>query len=182
MSSSTLPDVLDPIALANPRVVYDLLFRSAAETLLELAADPKHLGAQAGVLTVLHTWGQNLRFHPHVHGVVPGGGLSPDGTRWVASRRNFFLPVSVLSRVFRGKFLARLRAASAASQLRFPIGRFERLLSAAVRANWVVYAKPPFGGPEAVLKSLARYTHRVAISNDRLLDLEQGEVRFRYKD
>jgi hypothetical protein len=178
----TLPDALDPIALANPRVVYDLLLRSAAETLLEVAADPNHRGAQTGVLAVLHTWGQNLQFHPHVHCVVPGGGLSPDGTRWIASPSNFFLPVRVLSRVFRGKFLAGLRAALAKGELRFGADSFERLLSAAVGTDWVVYAKPPFGGPEQVLKYLARYTHRVAISNARLLDFEDGMVRFRYKD
>jgi hypothetical protein len=178
----TLPDALDPIALANPRVVYDLLLRSAAETLLEVAADPNHLGAQTGVLAVLHTWGQNLQFHPHVHCVVPGGGLSPDGSRWIASSANFFLPVRVLSRVFRGKFLAGLRAALAKGELRFAADQFERLLSKAVATDWVVYAKPPFGGPEQVLKYLARYTHRVAISNARLLDFEDGKVRFRYKD
>jgi len=178
----TLPDVLDPIALANPRVVYDLLLRSAAETLLELAADPRHLGAQTGVLTVLHTWGQNLHFHPHVHCVVPGGGLHPDGTSWVASAHNYFLPVRVLSGVFRGKFMAGLRAAFSNGQLRFAVNRFERLLSTATRTDWVVYAKPPFGGPQAVLKYLARYTHRVAISNSRLLEFKNGEVRIRYKD
>jgi hypothetical protein len=178
----TLPNALDPIALANPRVVYDLLIRSAAETLLEVAADPDHLGAQIGVLTVLHTWGQNLQFHPHVHCVVPGGGLAPDGTHWVASPRNFFLPVHVLSRVFRGKILGGLRAALASGKLCFATDRFERLVSAAVRTDWVVYAKRPFGGPEQVLKYLARYTHRVAISNARILDFEDGMVRFRYKD
>ena len=178
----TLPDALDPIALANPRVVYDLLLRTAAETVLELAADPKLLGAQTGVLAVLHTWGQNLQFHPHVHCVVPGGGLSPDGTRWVASPSNFFLPVRVLSRVFRGKFLAGLRAAFAKGELRFAADQFEQALSATAHIDWVVYAKPPFGGPEQVLKYLARYTHRAAISNARLLDFEDGMVRFRYKD
>ncbi len=178
----TLPDALDPIALANPRVVHDLLLRSAAETLLEVAANSDHLGAQTGVLTVLPTWGQNLPFPPHVHCVVPGGGLSPDGTRWVASPRNFFLPVCVLSRVFPRKFLAGLRAALAKGELRFAAAGFERLVSAAVRTDWVVYAKPPFGGPEQVLKDLARYTHRVAISNARILDFEGGMVRFRYKD
>jgi hypothetical protein len=178
----TLPNTLDPIALANPRVVYDLLLRSAAETLLEVAADPKLLGAQTGVLAVLHTWGQNLQFHPHVHCVVPGGGLSPDGTSWIASSSDFFLPVRVLSRVFRGKFLAGLRAAFAKGELRFAADQFEQVLSAAAGTDWVVYAKPPFGGPEQVLKYLARYTHRVAISNARLLDFEDGMVRFRYKD
>jgi Putative transposase/Transposase zinc-binding domain len=186
----TLPDVLDPIALANPRVVYDLLLQSAAETLLEVAATPKHLGAQTGALAVLHTWGQNLQFHPHVHCIVPGGGLSLDGARWVGSPSNFFLPVRVLSQVFRGKFLAGLRAAYKGGQLHFAgqcadraaPAQFERLLSAAARTDWVVYAKRPFGGSEQVLKYLARYTHRVAISNSRLLDFEGGVVRIRYKD
>jgi len=185
----TLPDALDPIALANPQVVYGLLLRSAAETVLKLAADPKRLGARTGVLAVLHTWGQTLQFHPHVHCVVPGGGLSPDRTRWVRSRSRFFLPVQVLSRVFRGKFLAGLRAARAAGQLRLAgrhpkqtAAQFERLLSAAARTDWVVHVKRPFASPEIVLKYLARYTHRVAISNSRLLDLQDGKVRFRYKD
>jgi hypothetical protein len=185
----TLPDALDPIALANPRVVYDLLLRSAAETVLEVAANPDHLGARTGVLAVLHTWGQTLQFHPHVHCVVPGGGLSSDRTCWVGSRPHFFLPVRVLSRVFRGKFLAGLRAAHTGGRIhvtgRSPdetAAEFERLVSAAAGTDWVVYAKPPFGGPEQVLKYLARYTHRVAISNRRLLDFEDGFVRFRYKD
>jgi hypothetical protein len=178
----TLPDALDPIALANPRVVYDLLLRCAAETVLELAADPKLLGARTGVLAVLHTWGQNLQFHPHAHCVVPGGGLSPEATHWVASPSNFFLPVRVLSRVFRGKFLAELRTAFAKGKLPFAADQFEQALSAATGTDWVVYAKPPFGGPEQVLKYLARYTHRVAISNARLLNFEDGTVRFRYKD
>jgi Putative transposase/Transposase zinc-binding domain len=186
----TLPRALDPIALANPREVYGLLMRAAAETLIEVAADPKHLGAEIGVLAVLHTWGQNLELHPHVHCVVPGGGLSPDGTRWIGCRPNFFLPVRVLSRVFRGKFLAGLRTAFASGRLRLPgepgplAGRkeFERLVSEAVRTEWVVYAKPPFGGPEVVLKYLARYTHRAAISNHRLLELKDGQVHFRWKD
>jgi hypothetical protein len=178
----TLPNALDRIALANPRVVYDLLMRATAETLLEVAADPRRLGARIGVLAVLHTWGQNLQFHPHVHCVVPGGGLSADGTRRVASPGNFFLPVRVLSRVFRGKFLAGLRAAFAGGELRFAADQFEQTLSTAAHTDWVVYAKRPFGGPEQVLKYLARYTHRVAISDARLLDFEDGMVRFRYKD
>jgi Putative transposase/Transposase zinc-binding domain len=178
----TLPNALDRIALGNPLVVYDLLLRSVAETLLEVAADPKLLGAQTGVLAVLHTWGQNLQFHPHVHCVVPGGGLSPDGASWISSASNFFLPVRVLSRVFRGKFLAGIRAAFAYGNLGFAADQFEQVLSAVVSTDWVVYAKPPFGGPEAVLRYLARYTHRVAISNARLLDFENGMVRFRYKD
>lgn len=185
----TLPDALDPIALANPRVVYDLLLRSAAETVLAVAGNPDHLGARTGVLAVLHTWGQALQFHPHVHCIVPGGGLAPDGTRWVGTRADFFLPVRVLSRVFRGKFLAGLRAAHAAGRLRItgacPEGaaaEFERRVAASVGTDWVVYAKRPFGGPAVVLKYLAQYTHRVAISNRRLLDFEDGFVRFRYKD
>jgi Putative transposase/Transposase zinc-binding domain len=186
----TLPGALDPIALHNPRVVYDLLLRSAAETLLQLAADPEHLGAQIGVLALLHTWGQNLQLHPHAHCVVPGGGLSPDGTHWIGSSDKFFLPVRVLSRVFRGKFLAGLRAAFAQGRLRFPSAltapaardEFERLLAASTKTDWVVYAKPPFGGPQQVLKYLAQYTHRSAISNHRLLDLDDGRVSFRYKD
>lgn len=185
----TLPDALNPIALANPRVVYDRLLRCAAETVLEVAADPEHLGARTGVLAVLHTWGQALQLHPHAHCVVPGGGLSEDRTCWVSSRPDFFLPVRVLSRVFRGKFLEGLREAFADGRLRLtgrcPDGEaveFERLISAALRTDWVVYAKPPFGGPEVVLKYLARYTHRVAISDSRLLDFEDGVVSFRYKD
>jgi Putative transposase/Transposase zinc-binding domain len=186
----TLPMALDPIALANPREVYGLLMRAAAETLIEVAADPRHLGAEVGVLAVLHTWGQDLELHPHVHCVVPGGGPSPDGTRWVGSRPGFFLPVRVLSRVFRGKFLAGLRAAFAAGRVRLAsepdasAGRkeFERRVSEAVRTDWVVYAKEPFGGPEVVLKYLARYTHRAAISNHRLVEVKGGQVRFRWKD
>ena len=165
--------------------------RCAAETILALAADPDHLGARTGVVSVLHTWGQTLQFHPHVHCLVPGGGLSLDRTSWVGSRPHFFLPVRVLSRVFRGKFLAGLRGAFTRGRLRIA-GRdgdeaeasaaFERLVSAATATDWVVYAKPPFGGPEQVLKYLARYTHRVAISNSRILDFADGQVRFRYKD
>jgi Putative transposase/Transposase zinc-binding domain len=186
----TLPAAFNGLALENPRVVYDLLLRTAAETLLEVAADEKHLGARIGILSVLHTWGQNLQLHPHVHCVVPGGGLSPDSSRWIGCSPDFFLPVRVLSRVFRGKFLAGLRKASAQGQLRFSstaadgagAESFESLLSQAAQTDWVVYAKPPFGGPEQVLKYLARYTHRVAISNRRLLGFEQGQVSFGWKD
>jgi hypothetical protein len=193
----TLPAELGDVALANPAVVYDLLMRSAAATLRDVAANPKRLGATVGVLMVLHTWGQNLHHHPHVHGVVTGGGLSCDSTgkidaspRWVACRPGFFLPVRVLSRVFRGKFLAGLRAALAEGTLVLP-GRLAALAepdrcaiwySALYAKEWVVYAKRPFGGPAQVLKYLARYTHRVAISNSRLLDLSDGQVTFRYKD
>jgi putative transposase/transposase-like zinc-binding protein len=185
----TLPALLGPLALQNQKVVYGLLFACAAETLREVAADPKHLGAQVGFLAVLHTWGQNLQFHPHLHCVVPGGGLSPDRTAWVACRPNFFLPVRVLSRVFRGKFLERLQQAFARGQLSFhgtqtacPQAAFAQVVRQAYATDWVVYAKPPFGGPEQVLKYLARYTHRVAISNDRLLDLQDGQVTFRWKN
>jgi Putative transposase/Transposase zinc-binding domain len=186
----TLPNALDPIALANPRVVYDLLLRTAAQTLLEVAANPDNLGAQLGILTVLHTWGQTLQLHPHVHCVVPGGGLTPDDARWIGCPHNFFLPIQVLSEVFRGKFLAGLRNAFAQGKLRFP-GKlagftsahlFEAFLSRSARTKWVVNVRPPFATPERVLKYLARYTHRVAISNTRLLDLNDGQVTFRYKD
>jgi hypothetical protein len=186
----TLPAVLGPITLQNQRVVYGILFRAAAETLQQVAADPKHLGAEIGFLAVLHTWGQNLQHHPHLHCVVPGGGLAPDGSRWVACRPGFFLPVRVLSRVFRGKFLAMLGGAFDRGELAFPGGlaaladpeEFRRRLAAGARADWVVYAKPPFGGPEQVLKYLARYTHRVAISNHRLIGIDDDEVRFLWKD
>ena len=186
----TLPGALGPVARTNPRAVYGLLMRAAAETLLEVAANPKHLGAEIGVLAVLHTWGQNLALHPHVHCVVTGGGLSPDASRWVAGRDDFFLPVRVLSRVFRGKFLSGLRAAFQRGRLRFS-GRmaalarpeqFHRLLAETVRTEWVVYARPPWGGPATVLKYLARYTHRAAISNRRLVSLADGRVSFRWKD
>jgi hypothetical protein len=186
----TLPGTLAPLALQNPVVVYTLLFRAVAATLLEVAANPKRLGARIGFLTVLHTWGQNLMHHPHIHCVVPAGGLSPDGARWVAGRADFFLPVRILSRVFRGKFIALLKTAWQRGELRF-YGQLEplatpaamaRLLDQSVAHEWVVYAKPPFGGPAQVLKYLARYTHRVAISNRRLLGLENGKVTFRWKD
>jgi hypothetical protein len=186
----TLPHALGPVALHNPREVYGLLMQAAAETLLELAADPQRLGAQIGVLAVLHTWGQNLALHPHVHCIVTGGGLSPDEDRWIAGRNDYFLPIGVLSCVFRGKFLAGLRAAFKRGRLRFPgelatlarSDRFNALLSEAVRTDWVVHAKPPWGGPATVLKYLARYTHKAAISNHRLVDLSDGRVSFGWKD
>lgn len=186
----TLPGLLAPVALQNPRTVYGLLFRAAARTLLEVAADSRHLGARIGFLALLHTWGQKMDHHPHLHCVVPAGGLSPDGTRWIPCPRRFFLPVRVLSRLFRGKFLALLTKAFDDDRLSFhgsmePLAHrpaFQGLLAQARKTEWVVYAKPPFGGPEQVLKYLARYTHRVAISNRRLLSLENGSVRFRYKD
>lgn len=186
----TLPDAFGPLALQNPHVVYRLLMQAAAQTLLEVAANPKYLGAEIGFLAVLHTWGQNLLHHPHAHCVVPAGGLAPDGARWVAARQNFFLPVRVLSRMFRGKFVAGLKRAFARGDLEFhgalveltSAHAFERLLDQAVRQDWVVYAKPPFGGPKQVLKYLARYTHRVAVSNRRLLSLHNDQVTFRWKD
>jgi len=186
----TLPQELAPLALQNRRVVYGMLFRAASETLLTLGRDPKHLGAQLGCLALLHSWGQNLHVHPHLHCVVPGGGLSLDGKRWVSCRDGFFLPVRVLSRLFRGKFLAQLQRAFERHELEFH-GRlrdlehpkaWESWLEPLRQKPWVVYAKPPFGGPQQVLKYLARYTHRVAISNQRLICFEDGKVTFRWKD
>jgi hypothetical protein len=186
----TLPHELSWLALQNKQVVYDLLFRVSAATLLEIAADAKHLGAAIGFLSVLHTWGQNLLHHPHVHCVIPVGGLSLDRTQWVHPRYPFFLPVKVLSRVFRGKFVAGLRRAFRLGRLSFP-GRLQRLTAAPAfraflrrlfRHDWVVYAKPPFGSPAHVLQYLARYTHRVAISNHRILNVSDDTVTFRWKD
>jgi Putative transposase/Transposase zinc-binding domain len=193
----TLPAAVADLALANPAVLYDLLMRSAAATLREVAANPKRLGAVVGVLMVLHTWGQNLHHHPHVHCVVTGGGLSCDASgkidgapRWVACRPGFLLPVRVLSRVFCGKFLDDLSSLFAEGKLLLP-GRLQALAEPGARAawwkalyakDWVVYSKPPFGGPEQVLKYLARYTHRVAITNSRLESLDDGRVTFRLKD
>lgn len=186
----TLPEQLGPLTLQNKRLLYGILFRAASETLLQIAADPKHLGARIGFLAILHTWGQNLHLHPHVHCVVPGGGIALDGTRWVSCRPGFFLPVRVLSRLFRGKFLAYLREAHA-DGLMVCAGQLQELCEPTAFAKWlcqlrelewVVYAKPPFGGPEQVLKYLARYTHRVAISNQRLVKLEEDKVHFRWKD
>ena len=184
----TLPPAVAALGLAHPGVIYDLLMRSAAATLQAVAANPKRLGAVVGVLMVLHTWGQNLHHHPHVHCVVTGGGLSCNergdidaSPTWRSCRPGFFLPVRVLSRVFRGKFVAGLRAAIAAGTLAAPVGG-DGWWSALYARDWVVYSKRPFGGPAQVLKYLARYTHRVAISNGRLVKLEAGRVTFRYKD
>ena len=186
----TLPHELSALALQNKRLLYDLLFRASAATLLELAGDPKHLGADIGFLGVLHTWGQNLHHHPHIHYVVPAGGLAPDGSRWIPSSRRFFLPVAALSRVFRGKFAAGLKQLFLQHKLQFHGSlqslaeprRFRQFLRQLFHQDWVVYAKPPFGGPEHVLHYLARYTHRVAISNHRLLTVTDKEVAFRWKD
>jgi len=186
----TLPAEIAPIAHQNKAVVYDLLFRAAAETLLTIAADPRHLGARVGATAVLHTWGSAMTHHPHVHMIVPGGGISLDGTRWISCRPGFLLPVRVLSRLFRRLFLAGLAEAHAAGRLAF-FGEIEGLrrrrafdahLALLRRKNWFVYAKPPFARPEAVLAYLARYTHRVAISNSRLLALDERGVTFHYKD
>jgi hypothetical protein len=186
----TVPDAIAAIASQNKAQVYSILFRATAATLRTIAADPKHLGAEIGFFAVLHTWGQTLVHHPHLHCVVPGGGLSPDGTRWVACRPGFFLPVRVLSRLFRRLFLQDLQAAYDADTLRL-VGALESLrnrqawtcaLAAVRQTKWVVYAKRPFAGPQQVVDYVGRYTHRVAISNNRLVDMDAGQVRFTYKD
>ncbi len=186
----TLPAALRPLALRNQRTIYTLLFRSAAETLLEIGADSKHLGARIGFVAILHTWGQTLVDHPHLHVIVPGGGLALTGDRWVSARRRFLLPVRVLSRLFRGKFLHYLREAHAASEIAFPgtieelvdPPAFDALLDRLYGTDWMVYCKPPLGGAHAVLEYLPRYTHRVAISNDRLVAFDGETVTFRFKD
>lgn len=186
----TLPQLLAPLALQNKRGVYGILFRAASETLLEIASDPKHLGAEIGFLAVLHTWGQNLQHHPHLHCVVPGGGLSADHVGWIPARSHFLLPVRVLSRVFRGKFLALLQTAYRKGRLQFhgrlaPLQQrpaFQALVRQAYDCEWVVYTKPPFGGPEQVLRYLSRYTHRVAISNHRIVKVADGNVTFLWRD
>jgi hypothetical protein len=186
----TLPAAIGAIAFHNKAAVYDLLFKTAAETLTTVAADPKHLGARIGLTAVLHTWGSALTHHPHVHVIVPGGGVSPDGSRWIACKRGFFLPVRVLSRLFRRLFLDGLAALHAANRLAFlgdlaPLAykcAFDAALASLRRSEWVVFAKRPFAGPQAVLAYLARYTHRVAISNSRLLALDEKGVTFKWKD
>ena len=186
----TLPEPISTIAYTNKAAIYRLLFDVDAETLATIAADPKHLGAQVGATLVLHTWGSALTHHPHVHGIVPGGGISPDGERWVACRRGFFLPVRVLSRLFRRRFLDELEKLHCAGQLQL-FGEHVGLADAAAFrqwlvplrvCEWVVYAKRPFAGPEAVLAYLSRYTHRVAISNRRLVSMDENDVTFRWKD
>jgi ssDNA-binding Zn-finger/Zn-ribbon topoisomerase 1 len=186
----TLPGQIADIAYQNKAVIYDLLFKASAETLITIAADPKHLGARVGVLSVLHTWGSALTHHPHVHMIVPGGGLSLDGTKWVVCRPGFFLPVRVLSRLFRRLFLDKLVAAHQAGELQF-FGKhapltdrqaFAAYLAPLRNSEWVVYSKRPFGGPKDVLRYLARYTHRVAISNRRLIACDDNGVTFKWKD
>jgi hypothetical protein len=186
----TIPEQLARIAFYNPAVVYGILFRAASETLLTVARDPKHLGAEIGFLAILHTWGQNLLHHPHVHCVVPGGGLSPDYDRWIGCKPGFFLPVRVLSRLFRRLFLEAIQQAFEKGDLSFfaqlePLrdpAAFAEYLAPLGSREWVVYAKPPFGGPPQVLDYLGRYTHRVALSNERILGVSNGEVTFQWKD
>jgi putative transposase/transposase-like zinc-binding protein len=186
----SLPGPIADIAYQNKRVIYDLLFKASAESMLTIAADPKHLGASSGITSVLHTWGSAMTHHPHVHMIVPGGGLSADRSKWISCRQHFFLPVRVLSRLFRRLFLQMLLAAHAAGRLRFFADHralaleavFSAYLEPLRKAEWVVYAKEPFGGPEAVLAYLSRYTHRVAISNHRLVEADQSGVTFKYKD
>ena len=186
----TLPGPIGDIAYQNKRVIYDLLFKAAAETTLTIAADPKHLDARIGITAVLHTWGSAMTHHPHLHMIVPGGGISVDGSRWVSCRPNFFLPVRVLSRLFRRLFLETLVSAHAADQLKFhgdhgalaDAAAFAAFLAPLRKPEWVVYAKKPFAGPQAVLAYLSRYTHRVAISNRRLVSVDEAGVTFKWKD
>jgi hypothetical protein len=186
----TVPEEIAAIAYQNKEVVYGILFRATAETLRTIAADPRHLGAEIGFFAVLHTWGQNLLHHPHLHCVVPGGGLSPDGQRWVSCKPGFFLPVRVLSRLFRRLFIKSLRKACEKGKLRFfstlePLRErqaFTQVLTRAEACEWVVFSKRPFAGPQQVLDYVGRYTHRVAICNQRLLDIENDQVSFQWKD
>ncbi|HEX8812539.1 MAG TPA: IS91 family transposase [Terracidiphilus sp.] len=186
----TLPAPLAPLVLQNKKLIYGLLLRASATTLLEVARDPRHLGAELGFFSVLHTWSQKLTLHPHVHCVIPAGGLSLDHTHWIKSRSRFFLSIKVLRRVFRGKFVAGLRQAFQEGQLNFhgnlaPLAQrktFAAWLRLLFRKDWVVYSKPPFGGPQYVLQYLGRYTHRVAISNHRLVSFTEGKVTFRWRD
>jgi hypothetical protein len=186
----TLPTAIAELAYQNKAVIYDLLFKASSETVLRIAADPRHLGARIGITAVLHTWGSAMIHHPHVHMIVPGGGISLDGSRWVSCRSRFFLPVPVFSKLFRGLMLAKLLAAHKAGQLQFfnqyahlaERKAFARYLAPLRRRKWYVYSKRPFGGPEAVLAYLSRYTHRVAISNRRLIASDQNGVTFSYKD
>jgi hypothetical protein len=186
----TMPAEIEVIAFQNQTVVYDILFRAASETLRTIAADPKHLGAEIGFLAVLHTWGQALTHHPHLHFLIPGGGIAPDGQSWIVCRPRFFLPVRVLSRMFRSLFLRYLEKVFAAGELNFfsahrhlhEPAAFRRYLTPAWKAEWVVYSKRPFAGPAQVLDYVGRYTHRVAISNNRLVSMDEGKVCFHWKD
>jgi hypothetical protein len=186
----TLPSQLHPLALGNPSVVYGLLFQAASASLQALSADPTYLGAQIGFTALLHTWSQRLDYHPHLHCIVTGGGLSAEGSRWISSRRDFFLPVRVLSRLFRGKLLAKLKKTYTQGELSFSGSTkayekrtaFQGLLTSLYEREWVVYCKPPFAGPEKMLEYLGRYSHRVALSNDRLIRFEADQVTFCYRD
>lgn len=178
----TVPRELHPFFRFHPKRAYDLLFKTVAESLQEVALNPKHLGARIGVLSVLHTWTQKLLFHPHIHCIVPGGGMNPEGERWISSRANFFLPVRVLSKVFRGKLLSEMERASSRGQFPLPYGDPKLMLHEAAQHDWVVYSKRPFSGPDTVLQYLARYTHRIAISNQRLLSMKEGQVTFFWRD
>jgi hypothetical protein len=186
----TVPAELRAITLRNKKVMYSILFKASSETLLELAADPKHLGAQIGFTSLLHTWGQNLMDHPHVHCIVTGGGLSREEDRWIASKKKFFIPVRAMSRLFRGKFLFYLKQARETKKLNFsgqiePVAKennFHELMNQVYTKDWVVYSKPPFQSPEHVLSYLGRYTHKVAISNHRIQGMHEGKVMFQWKD
>ena len=186
----TIPAELNHLVLLNRKVLYDTLFRAASATLSKLADDPKHLGAKVGIIGILHTWGQNLMAHPHIHCIVTGGGLSPDGDRWVSCRKGFFLPVRVMSAVFRGKFLALLKNCFSRGDLVFPgslchlkdPGSFETFRGHLYQKQWVIYCKPPFDGPKGVLQYLGRYTHRIAISNNRIRTIRDGNVSFSWRD
>jgi hypothetical protein len=186
----TIPAELNPLVSMNPKIMYDLLFRSVSETIMELANDPKHIGARIGIIGILHTWGQNLMDHPHLHCVVTGGGLSPDGSSWVSCRKGFFIPVRVLSALFRGKFIDFLKNSfrsgdlafhGSISQLKKP-DHFDAFRRHLYHKKWVVYCKPPFDGPKGVLQYLGRYTHRVAISNNRILKIRDDNVSFLWRD
>jgi len=186
----TIPESLRPLALRNQNVLYPILFRAASETLKELAADPKYLGAEVGFITILHTWSQTLIDHPHLHCIVTGGGLSPDGKKWIPCKKDFFIPVKVISRLFRGKFLAYLKEAKEKGKLVFPGNiahlkkdhSFKAMLDDLYDQEWVVYCKPPFSSAETVMDYLGRYTHRVAISNDRLIRMQEDQITFRYRN
>lgn len=186
----TVPDALRPLALRNQRIVYNILFKAVSETLKTLCIDPRHLGAEIGFIAILHTWSQTLMDHPHIHCIVPGGGLSVYGKRWIGTKEKFFIPVKVLSAVFRGKFVHYLKKAYDSGDLKFPgkiahlkaSGGFKNLLGRLYEQGWIVYCKPPFKNPDDVLDYLARYTHRVALSNDRIVKLDGDQVTIRYRD
>ena len=186
----TIPDTVNQLALRNQREVYSILFKACSETLLELALDKKYIGAKIGFISILHTWGQNLMDHPHIHCIVPGGGLTPDENNWTSSREKFFIPVKVISSLFKGKFLAHLKKSYNENKLKFdgaiePLKlryEFQTLIDKLYKKDWVVYCKPPFKGPEYVLEYLGRYTHRVAISNNRIVDIKGHKVTFKWRD